>query len=169
MQAEKQQSWKIYVHAKAKNFHFKLKVRATNIVPTWEFHQCSIVLKLGKCLLKLKSNNGTALIPSQQQPKTLKSKFLALLKKFRFRRSKNRTIGFKQKPDLSNPKENRMRWFAYKVQYMAFFLQLGIINFTCCSGKEIPCLIFPCFLYCSGKKKKVFPFELMDLVLCIYL
>ncbi|XP_059428728.1 uncharacterized protein LOC132162513 [Corylus avellana] len=129
MQAEKQQSWKIYIHAKAKNFHFKLKVRATNIVPTWEFHRCSVVLKLGKCLLKLKSNCETALIPSKKQPKTLKSKFLALLKKFRFRRSKNRTIGFKQKSDLSNPEDNRMGWFAYKEPICLGSLFAGILAF----------------------------------------
>ncbi|XP_062165660.1 uncharacterized protein LOC133872228 [Alnus glutinosa] len=129
MQAEKEQSWKIYIHAKAKNFHFKLRVKATNIVPTWEFHQCSIVLKLGKYLLKLKSNYGTALIPSQKQPKTLKSKFLVLLKKFRIRRSKNRAFGFKQKSDLSKPEENRMGWFAYKEPICLGSLVVGILAF----------------------------------------
>lgn len=159
MQAEKQQSWKIYIHAKAKNFHFKLRVKATNIVPTWEFHQCSIVLKLGKYLLKLKSNYGTSLIPSQKQPKTLKSKFLVLLKKFRFRRSKNRAFGFKQKSDLSNPEENRMGWFAYKVQYMDFFLQLRIINVLLFAAGKIPLFnlpLFPCIP--QKERKKCFTF-----------
>jgi hypothetical protein len=138
MQAEKQQSWKIYIHAKAKNFHFKLKVRATNIVPTWELHRCSVVLKLGKYLLKLKSNHGTALIPTQKQPKTWKFKVLALLKKFRFRQSKNRAIGFKQKSDLSNPEDNRMGRFAYKVRFMGFLPLFFAVE-------NIPRLIFPCF------------------------
>jgi len=146
MQAEKEQSWKIYIHAKAKNFHFKLRLKATNIVPTWEFHQCSIVLKLGKY---------------QKQPKTLKSKFLVLLKKFRIRRSKNRAFGFKQKSDLSKPEENRIGWFAYKVQiqYMDFFQQLGIINVLLFAVGKIPLFhlpLFPCIA--QKERKKCFTF-----------
>lgn len=117
MQAEKQKSWKIYIHAKAKSFHFKLK--ATSIIPTWEFHHCSILLKLGKCILRLKSEYGTPINPKQPQCKTLRSKFIGFLKMFRFRRSKNRAIGFKHKSDLPHP-EARFRkyhlgWLAYKV------------------------------------------------------
>jgi hypothetical protein len=107
MQAEKQKSWKICIHAKAKNFHFKIKV--TNIIPTWELHHCSILLKLGKFLLRLKSEYGKPIIPSQPQRKTLKSKFFGFFKKFHFRRTKNRAI------DLHPEAGNHLGWFAYKV------------------------------------------------------
>lgn len=117
MQAEKQKSWKIYIHAKAKSFHFKLK--ATSIIPTWEFHHCSILLKLGKCILRLKSEYGTPINPKQPQCKTLRSKFIGFLKMFRFRRSKNRAIGFKHKSDLPHPEASfrkyHLGWLAYKV------------------------------------------------------
>lgn len=107
MQAEKQQrSWKIDVHAKVKNFRFKIK--ATTAVPTWEFRRCSIFLKLGKYFLRLNSEYGPAIILRREVPKTRRSKFLGFLRKFCFlRRHKNR---------VSHQEENRRECFAYKVR-----------------------------------------------------
>lgn len=129
MQAEKQQqqrTWKFCIDAKAKKFRFKLK--ATNIASTWEFHQCSIFLKLGKYLLRLNSESGTPITPRKQQPKSLKSKFRRFLQKVRFRRPKNRSIGFKEKSDLSHPEENTTKWwFAYKVLKSESMHVVGIL------------------------------------------
>ncbi|KAG2691123.1 hypothetical protein I3843_09G217100 [Carya illinoinensis] len=146
MQAEKQQQqrpWKFSIHAKAKKFRFKLK--ATSILPTWELHQCSIVLKLGKYLLRLNSEYGTPITPKKQQPKSLKSKFRRFLQKVSFRRSKNRAIGFKQTSDLSHPKENTTKWFAYKELIFMGHLVVGILAFIYQypdrKGVIIPCSV----------------------------
>ncbi|XP_041023158.1 uncharacterized protein LOC121264148 [Juglans microcarpa x Juglans regia] len=129
MQAEKKQQrpWKFCVHAKAKKFRFKIK--ATSILPTWEFHQCSIFLKLGKYLLRLNSEYGTPITPRKQQTKSLKSKFRRFLQKASFRRSKNRAIGFKETSDLSHPEENTTKWFAYKELIFMGHLVVGILAF----------------------------------------
>ncbi|KAL4606460.1 hypothetical protein ACB092_09G104800 [Castanea dentata] len=136
MQAEKQKSWKIYIYAKAKSFHFKLK--ATSIIPTWEFHHCSIVLKLGKCFLRLKSEYGTSINPKQPQCKTLRSKFIGFLKKYRFRRSKNRAIGFTHKSDLPHP-EARFRKYLLELLACKELICMGslVVGIFACLSQTI--------------------------------
>ncbi|KAL5550607.1 hypothetical protein UlMin_000783 [Ulmus minor] len=74
MQEEDQQSWKIQVHAKASNFNLKLK--ASNL----KIHRLTLLLKLRKFFLRLDAQSSPP-IPSQQQRRTLISKFLRIFMK----------------------------------------------------------------------------------------
>ncbi|KAK9289976.1 hypothetical protein L1049_008138 [Liquidambar formosana] len=125
MQADKQQRWRIYVHAKATNFDLKLK--ATKILPTWMLYRVSIMLKLHQVLLKVKSESQPSM--PTQGGRTLKSKFLQILEKIRARRAKNRANATNNTSNLQYPQikfpVNLLERFAFEVH--------GYFNFFICS------------------------------------
>lgn len=100
MQAEKQQSWKINVNARANKFRFKLKA-ANNMQPSWKFFRISLFLRLHGFLLAVKSETGPP-IP-RQQPRTLKSKFLKIFQKLKTPSARKRTIAAKKTRNLQHP------------------------------------------------------------------
>lgn len=103
---QRQQSWKISVHAEFKNFNFRLK--ATKISPTWKFYRFSIFLKLHNFLLQLRSDSETPPFLTRQRT-TLKSRLLAAVHKLRPRRSKNHPV-----TEVNSPID-RLKHFASKV------------------------------------------------------
>ncbi|KAL9425837.1 hypothetical protein AB3S75_032743 [Citrus x aurantiifolia] len=102
---QRQQSWRISVHAEFRNFNFRLK--ATKISPTWKFHRFSIFLKLHNFLLQLRSDSETPPFVTRQRT-TLKSRLLAAVHKLRPRRSKNHPV-----TEVNSPID-RLKHFAYK-------------------------------------------------------
>ncbi|CAK9144469.1 unnamed protein product [Ilex paraguariensis] len=119
MQAQRQQLWNLYVHARAKGFHFKLK--ATDILPAGKFFQFSILLKLWPFRIEVK------LEPTKQ--KSLESKFLQFLKKFRVRRADNKAIAARK--TLNSGRSSR---FAYVVGQRSVFI--GNLALLCQSISE---------------------------------
>lgn len=114
MQAEKQQqqqTWKITVQAKAKNFNLKFK--STQIVPTWKFHRVSVLIKLRKIFLKVKLNSETTASVSRQRKATLKSKLLRIFKKIGIPRTKKRDLTV-HNPEPESPLL-RLKQRVYKV------------------------------------------------------
>lgn len=93
MQAEKQQTWKLTVQAKAKK-SFNFKFNSTQIVPTWKLHRFSLLIKLRKFILRVKLNSETTAPSvsrnSRKRKATLKSKLLRILKKVGIPSFKNR-------------------------------------------------------------------------------
>ncbi|KAA8517537.1 hypothetical protein F0562_017833 [Nyssa sinensis] len=81
-ESDKQQPWKIRIHAKSKYFNFKFK--ANNIVPTWKFIPFSVNLNLRHSLLKVKSE--------PQVPFPRKRNSFRILPKFQPRPTKNKAI-----------------------------------------------------------------------------
>lgn len=71
MQARDQQSWRIEVRSKAKNFDFKLKAETE---PNWKIQRLSFILKLRSFFLRVNSESADS-IPSQTR-RTLMPKFL---------------------------------------------------------------------------------------------
>lgn len=127
-EAEKQHSWKINIHTKAKSFHFRFK--ATNISPTWKFHRLSVLLKIRRFLLLTVNSESSAsnAISKQRHQGKLISKFLRLFKKIRLERTKN------QHPEAKFP-SNRLQRFSYKVKKKCiiifyFFLFSELLNLS---------------------------------------
>lgn len=144
MQAENQQSWKINIQAKAKNFDFRLKV--TNVSLTWKNHRLSALLKLRRFLLTVHSESSTASNGGQQQRK-LTSKFL---KKIFFKRTKNQPIAAKESSNRRHPEakfsSNRLKQFAFEVKPR--YLMRRAYNFF------LGILLFVAFLFNKCKKLK---------------
>ncbi|KAK8487810.1 hypothetical protein V6N13_099922 [Hibiscus sabdariffa] len=93
-----QHSWKLNIEAKTHIFNLKLK--ATNILPTGDFHRFSLLLRLRRFILKLHLKSDSTLSISTQQKRTFKSTFLTLLHKLRLRRA-NKALTI-QNPDLKS-------------------------------------------------------------------
>ncbi|CAK7343574.1 unnamed protein product [Dovyalis caffra] len=106
MQAEKQQTWKINVHARSKKFRFKFKATKTD-QPIWKLPKFSIFLRIHKFLLQVNTEPGTS-IPRWKKPRTLKSKFLNFFRKFKTLPSKKQTTAAEKTQNLQNP-DNKLR------------------------------------------------------------
>ncbi|KAL4313193.1 hypothetical protein GQ457_01G035730 [Hibiscus cannabinus] len=116
-----QRSWKLNIEARTRIFNLKLK--ATNILPTGDFHRFSLLLRLRSFILKLhlKSDSKSTLSISTQQKRTFKSTFLTLLHKLRLRRANNAiTI---QNPDL----KSLLKQFATKESSCGGSLVIAIV------------------------------------------
>ncbi|KAL5806731.1 hypothetical protein ACOSQ4_029464 [Xanthoceras sorbifolium] len=166
-ESEKQQSWKIRVHARSKSFHFKFK--ATTTLPTLKFHRLSILLRLHKFLLQVKSQRQQ----QQQQRPTLKSRFLTAFHKLRALRVKNRN------PEVK-PSINRLKRFAYEEPICISSLVIGIVALvlrTICEIDykrivvlgSVTLLYFAIFLwkYVTGKSTTVLAFSVVATVVCL--
>ncbi|KAK9016175.1 hypothetical protein V6N11_007255 [Hibiscus sabdariffa] len=93
-----QRSWKLNIEARSRIFNLKLK--ATNILPTGDFHRFSLLLRLRSFILKLHLKSDSTLSISTQRKRTFKSTFLTLLHKLRLRRANNALTT--QNPDLKS-------------------------------------------------------------------
>lgn len=105
MQADQQQPWTLYVHAKFKNFNFKLK--AKRVLPNSNFYQFSFLLKLYPLLIKLESRPRVSFL---KKSKSLKPKFLWILEKLRIKPTKNRAIAGRKSAFTG-----RVGFFGYEV------------------------------------------------------
>ncbi|PON92754.1 hypothetical protein TorRG33x02_113520 [Trema orientale] len=136
MQAEDQQSWRIEVRAKAKNFDFKL--RAANIKP---IHRLSVLLKLPRFFLTVNSESADSVSPSQTRGALL-PRFLRIAAKIRSRWAKNRPIAAKKPSNCRKPEakfaRNRLQKYAKEepisfgsllVIIIGFVFQKGIVMF----------------------------------------
>ncbi|KAH7514752.1 hypothetical protein FEM48_Zijuj11G0123900 [Ziziphus jujuba var. spinosa] len=162
-EAEKQHSWKINIHAKAKSFHFRFK--ATNISPTWKFHRLSVLLKIRRFLLLTVNSESSAsnAISKQRHQGKLISKFLRLFKKIRLERTKN------QHPEAKFP-SNRLQRFSYKEPICVGSLFLGILAcllsppiFQAIAIYSLVMLLFVAFLFKKCKTRK--PSKLLILLI----
>ncbi|XVE80751.1 hypothetical protein DITRI_Ditri15bG0005400 [Diplodiscus trichospermus] len=123
MRAEKQQlSRKVNIQARAQNFNFKLK--ATQILPTGNFHRFSLLLRLHKLILKLQLKSGSTVSVSIQQKRTLKSTFFRLLEKLRIRPA-NKALTI-QHPDVKSVL-NRLKQFDHKKSICGGLLVVAIL------------------------------------------
>ncbi|XP_059669820.1 uncharacterized protein LOC132315081 [Cornus florida] len=102
MQPDKQQPWKIYIHAKAKHFNFKLKA-TTSFLPSCKLFPFSINIKLRHSLLKVRSKPQVSFSVKR---KSFKSKFLRFLGKFHPRPTKDKAIAAKPTSNLGHPLPN---------------------------------------------------------------
>ncbi|GMJ01626.1 hypothetical protein HRI_003831800 [Hibiscus trionum] len=89
-----QDSWKLNIQARTHIFNLKLK--ATTILPTGDFHRFSLFLRLHRFILKLHLKSGSTLSISTQHKPT----FLRLLDKLRLRRANEAST--LQNPDLKS-------------------------------------------------------------------
>ncbi|KAH0722700.1 hypothetical protein KY290_005353 [Solanum tuberosum] len=87
-QQQQHHSWKLNVHAKAKNFNFKLV--ASNFLPNSKYFPFS--LKFKYCRFFIHLNSQTFISPNPQKPKSFKSKLHRFLQRLRRRRSKNNRV-----------------------------------------------------------------------------
>lgn len=94
--AAKHQSWKISVHAKAKNFNFKLKAWKTNGTGF------SILVKIHHFFLKMVSKTGF-LVDSTHQKESSKWKILRLFSKFHRRKIAHKASDGKAKQNTPFP------------------------------------------------------------------
>ncbi|KAJ4704244.1 Polyketide synthase [Melia azedarach] len=100
MQAAKQESWKIRVYAKSKNFNFRLKATKIPVTRNWKFHRFSFFLKLPGFLLLLKSDSAASFARPRRQ--SLKSRFLRAVEKFRPRLAKKHAVTAKETAPIMN-------------------------------------------------------------------
>ncbi|WJZ92952.1 hypothetical protein VitviT2T_011922 [Vitis vinifera] len=114
-QEQQKQPWSLQVHAKAKNFNFKLK--ATQIIPSHKFFRLSVFLKVCSFSLKARSERGP---PASRQHRTpLRSKFARILEKIRSRGTKKPAISAvktssRRRPEAKLPQNQRPKRFAYE-------------------------------------------------------
>ncbi|XP_049401748.1 uncharacterized protein LOC125865592 [Solanum stenotomum] len=92
-QQQQHHSWKLNVHAKAKNFNFKLV--ASNFLPNSKYFPFS--LKFKYCRFFIHLNSQTFISPNPQKPKSFKSKLHRFLQRLRRRRKNNRVTSSKPK------------------------------------------------------------------------
>lgn len=95
MQTNKHQSWKISVHAKAKNFNFKLNAWKTNGTRFY------ILTKFHRFFLKMVSETGDFV--DSRQSESSKSKILWLFKKLLARKISSKALAGKEKPNTTSP------------------------------------------------------------------
>ncbi|KAL0375453.1 UNVERIFIED_CONTAM: hypothetical protein Sradi_3461000 [Sesamum radiatum] len=87
MQVYQQRSWTLTLGAKAKNLDFKFK--ASSVLPVCKLFRFSVQFKLHPYFLEIKSKPVSSFF---LKSKSLKLKFLEILKKFQSRRAKNKGI-----------------------------------------------------------------------------
>ena len=124
-QEQQKQPWSLQVHAKAKNFNFRLK--ATQIIPSLKFFRLSVFLKICSFSLKARSERG----PGKNRT-PFRSKFARILEKIRFRRGKKSVISAVKTPspgypEAKPPQNQQPKRFAYEV-LECYLLYIGEIE-----------------------------------------
>ncbi|KAL9337083.1 hypothetical protein Peur_071571 [Populus x canadensis] len=181
MQAEKQQTWKIKVHARAKKFHFKFKATKTDR-PIWKSPKFSIFLRIHRFFLQVNTESRNS-IPRWKKPRTLKSKFLRFFQKFKTLPSKKQAIAAEKTQNLQNPDSklhaDRQREFSYKKPVCIGSLLVGtlaLLSESICERNQkgiiihgSSVLLFLAFLfkkYITGKAMTLLVFLTMATAVC---
>ncbi|XP_058075350.1 uncharacterized protein LOC131223842 [Magnolia sinica] len=104
MQATKHQSWRIYVHAKAKNFD--LKFQCLKILPNWSIRgaQFSVLIKIRQLFLKMVFQTGSLVEKCKRERS--KSRFLRILKSLVPWRIGSKILVAKRRSNIQRPKVN---------------------------------------------------------------
>ncbi|XP_057440342.1 uncharacterized protein LOC130732274 [Lotus japonicus] len=118
MEAEREQSWRIRITARANTFNFRLRFVAATYPLTWKlsFFRFSILLKLHKSVFRISSE------PKQRRG-SITSKFMKIIRKFRPRLPKTRpNVASDSISNLSYPKD-AIHFGFWVVGFLAFLAQ----------------------------------------------